>query len=102
MVRPVKVKWLDDFSNVHKHSVDTVGTGSAALEVQNGSIYRTATTLTTPAVLVMPSRTEYDDSGLISGGVESFQRISAAHIVLSGMNHDDSSDLEVRKKPQQL
>jgi hypothetical protein len=71
--------------------------GRKALEIRNGSIYRTATILTTPAMVLLPLYSHFDDGITSGGGVEAFQHISSMHVVLGGLEHDDSADIEVRK-----
>lgn len=61
-----------------------------ALQLNGGSIYRTATTLVGHAVVLLPEHGNGE-----RGGIEALQKVSALQVSLSGLSHDDSSDLQV-------
>jgi len=60
--------------------------GPYALELNNGSIYRTATVLTGHATTLLP---------VDNHGIDAMQHVSALQVRLSGLSHDDSSDLQI-------
>jgi hypothetical protein len=61
-----------------------------ALELNGGSIFRTATTLVGHAVVLLPEHGKGE-----RGGIEALQKVSALSVTLSGLSHDDASDLQV-------
>jgi len=68
----------------------------AALELRNGSVFRTATEPLGPALTRLPRHDDFGDRGLGGfGGVEAFQRVAALQVKVSGLSHDDASDLQV-------